>query len=111
MQTTVAYPEVTVIRLCGSFNASNAVEFQRQMREAVTQAMPTSVLVDLEQVESIDSAGLMALVHGLRQAQSLSKRFTLCCVSPAIRIIFELTQLDQVFEIYESKAAFTAAIA
>ena len=111
MQTTVAYPEVTVIELCGPFNASNALEFQRQMTAAVMQTLPVSVLVNLEQVESIDSAGLMALVHGLRQAQSLSKRFTLCCVSPAIRIIFELTQLDQVFEICESKAAFLAAIA
>lgn len=111
MQTTIAYPKVTVIRPRGPFNASNAEEFQQQIAAAVTQAERTAVLVDLEQVESIDSAGLMALVHSLRLAQSLGKQFSLCCVSPAIKLIFELTQLDQVFEIFDSKAAFEAAIA
>ena len=59
----------------------------------------------------MDSAALMALVHGLRLAQSLGKRFSLCAVSPSIQIIFELTQLDRVFEIFDSEATFTKAIA
>lgn len=111
MQTIVAYPKVTVIRPQGPFNASNAVKFQHQMTAAVAQEGHKVVLVDMQQVESLDSAGLMALVHGLRLAQSLGRRFSLCCISPSIRIIFELTQLDQVFEIFDSKAAFEAAIA
>ena len=53
----------------------------------------------------------MALVSGLQLAQHLDRRFGICSVSPSIRIVFELTQLDQVFEIFESTAAFEAAIA
>lgn len=111
MQTTIAYPEITVIRPYGSLNASNTEEFQQQIAAAIAQAGNTSVLVNLEQVESLDSAGLMTLVHGLRLAQSLGKQFKLCCVSPEIWIIFELTQLDQVFEIIDGKAGFEVAIA
>jgi anti-anti-sigma regulatory factor len=44
-------------------------------------------------------------------AQSLGKRFSLCSVSPSVRIVFELTQLDGAFEIFENKAMFEAAIA
>lgn len=110
MTTIIAAPDITVIRLHGSCNAANAFEFQHQMKTAVTQERHSSILVDLEQVESLDSAGLMALVHGLRLAQALGRRFGLCSVSPSIRIIFELTQLDQVFEIFESAAAFEVAI-
>ncbi len=109
MQTITAYPKITVIRPYGPFNASNVVEFQRQMTTAVAQSGHTCVLVDLEQVETLDSGGLMVLVYGLRLAQALERRFSLCSVSPSIRIIFELTQLDQVFEIFESSAAFEAA--
>lgn len=111
MTTLIASPDITVIRLHGPCNASNAVEFQRQMRIAVTQEQHRNVVVDLEQVESLDSAGLMALVYGLRLTQGLGRRFSLCSVSPSIRIIFELTQLDQVFEIVESLAMFETAIA
>lgn len=111
MKTITAYPEITVIRPSGPFNASNAAEFQSDIVKVVTAKEHSSVLVDLEQVEFMDSAALMALVHGLRLAQSLGKRFSLCAVSPSIQIIFELTQLDRVFEIFESEATFTKAIA
>ncbi len=109
MKTITAEPKITVIRPSGFFNASNAAEFERYMIKEVAQSGQSSVLVDLEQVESMDSAALMALVRGLKLAQSLGKRFSLCSVSPSIKIIFELTQLDSVFEIFDNKASFTAA--
>lgn len=111
MKTLTDYPKMTVIRPCGPFNASNAAEFQRNITKVVKQAGYSSVLVDLALVESIDSAGLMALIQSLRLAQSLGKRFSICSVSPSIQIIFELTQLDRVFEIFDCQATFTAAIA
>lgn len=111
MPTIIAYPKITVIRPQGGLNTSNVIEFQEQMTTAVAQKGQTIVLVDMEQVESLDSDGLMALVYGLRLAQTLEQRFSLCSVSPSIRIILELTQLDRVFEIFESVAALEAAIA
>lgn len=102
MQTITSSPAMTVIRPSGPFNASNASELQHYMTQLVMQTQHSLVLVDLEQVECIDSAGLMALVHVLRIAQSLGKRFSICSVSPSIRIIFELTQLDSVFEILDT---------
>jgi anti-anti-sigma regulatory factor len=52
----------------------------------------------------------MALVSAFRLAQSRKQRFGLCCLAPSIRIIFELTQLDEAFEIFESRDAFTATL-
>jgi anti-sigma B factor antagonist len=98
-QTVTLYPQ-------GYLNAANASEFQSQLINAVTSEQNSALLVDMSQVESLDSAGLMALVATLRLAQKLSKRFTLCSVSAPIRIVFELTQLDRVFEIFENAAAF-----
>lgn len=111
MSTTIAYPEITVICPHGVVNASNAVDFQQEITKAVAENKKSNVLVNLEQVESLDSAGLMALVSSLRLAQSIGTRFSLCGVSPSIRIIFELTQLDRVFEIFESATACEKAIA
>jgi len=108
MQTMIA-PRTTVIRPSGHFNAANAADFQQYLTTEVTQASHDCVVIDLEQVESMDSAGLMALVHGLRVAQSLGKSFNLCSVAPSIRIIFELTQLDSVFEILDTPVEVAAA--
>jgi anti-anti-sigma factor len=55
----------------------------------------------MSQVESLDSAGLIALVSALKQARQLQKRLCLFSVPPAIRILFELTQLDRAFEMVD----------
>jgi anti-anti-sigma regulatory factor len=39
----------------------------------------------------------------------LSKQFYLCAVPPAIRIVFELTQLDRAFEMLEELPQFAVA--
>ncbi|MBD2741785.1 STAS domain-containing protein [Coleofasciculus sp. FACHB-1120] len=110
MQNTLVRPNVAVIRPQGHINASNAVEFQGQLTEAVSSPDQSIVLVDMAQVEFLDSAGLMALVSAHRLAHSLGRRFSLSSVSASIRMIFELAQLDGVFEIFESPAALEANI-
>lgn len=110
MVPVIATPEITVVKLHGPFNAANAATLQTQLTTAVQSSIHSTVVVDMEQVELLDSAGLMALVAALSLAQRLNKRFRLSGVSPAIRIMFEITQLDRVFEIFETRAAFEAVI-
>lgn len=109
MQALLNYPKIKVVRHEGSLNAANALEFERDLTTAMKGDGNTILLVDLERVDSLDSAGLMALVSVLKLCQSIGGRMGLCSVSPAIRIIFELTQLDTVFEIFDSQADFEAA--
>jgi len=110
MQSTLVRPQLTVICPQENINAANATEFQRQLTTAVASEDLSVLLVDMEQVEYIDSAGLMALVSTLTLAQRLERRFALCTLSPSVRMILELTQLDRVFETFENRAAFEAAM-
>ena len=109
MSLAIMDAQMTIIQPSGHINASNAVDFQRQLTTAVA-SQQHAVLVDMNRVESLDSAGLMALVSALSLAQSLKRRLTLCSVAPSIRIIFELTQLDRAFEIIENRDAYMATI-
>ena len=110
MQAILDNPKITIIRPLGSLNAVNAVKLEQELSAALNRENNTIVLVDLEQVDSIHSAGLMALVAGVKEALQLEQRLCLCSVSPAHRIIFELTQLDKVFEIFENKRFLKASI-
>jgi anti-sigma B factor antagonist len=111
MQTTLAHSEMTVVQPNGHISISNAAALQQQLADTVASQEYSSLLVDMSQVESLDSAGLMALVSTLTLAQRLNKRFGLFGISPSIRIIFELTQLDRVFEILESCPSIESAVA
>lgn len=112
MNSTVLFRESTSFQPKGYVSAANAEEFLGELIEAIKkQPSSTALLVDMKEVEFMDSAGLMALIKGFRLAQSLGKSFSICSVAPSVRIVFELTQLDNVFEILDNKEEFEAQAA
>lgn len=111
MQNLLVHPTMTVVQPSGHINASSAADFQQQLLETVSSDRYSSILVDLSLVDSLDSAGLMSLVSALTLSQQMDKRFGICCVPASIRIIFEVTQLDRAFKIFENRSAYEGAIA
>ncbi|HEY9735555.1 MAG TPA: STAS domain-containing protein [Trichocoleus sp.] len=92
---------MAVVQPNGSLNASNSGEFQVELTNRLQSDYASGLVVDMSQVESLDSAGLISLVSALKLARQLSKSFYLCSVPPSIRIVFELTQLDRAFEMVD----------
>jgi anti-sigma B factor antagonist len=105
MQSLLTRAQGAMFLVQGHVSAASAPDFQEQLTMMVNSDA-TSILVDMSQVESFDSAGLMVLVSALSLAQSLDKQFSLCSVPASARIMLELTQLDRVFEILPSPVAF-----
>ncbi|MBE9040839.1 STAS domain-containing protein [Oscillatoriales cyanobacterium LEGE 11467] len=111
MQVTPQASKATVMKLQGHINADNAHELKNQLTTAVSGAEAPMVLVDMEEVESLDSAGLMAFVSAMSLSKSVGRRFSLRSVSPSVRIIFELSQLDRVFDIEDRGTNIGAVLA
>lgn len=99
---------LTVVQPSGVLNAANAQVWQAQLSEKITDDRTAGLMVDMSQVESLDSAGLVSLISVLRLARNLSKRFCLYAVPPSIRMVFEMTQLDQAFEFVDALSAQAA---
>ncbi|MEO0459099.1 MAG: STAS domain-containing protein [Cyanobacteria bacterium P01_A01_bin.114] len=90
---------VKVVRPSGAITAAKADKFAQELVSAMSCETAQELLVDMSEVESLDSAGLVSLMSALKTAQSLSKRLSLYSVPPSVRIVFELTQLDRVFNV------------
>jgi anti-sigma B factor antagonist len=90
-----------VIQPTGALTAASADAFKQELLSAISCETAKELMVDLSQVDALDSAGLMSLMTALNRAQALSKQLTICAVPPSIRIVFELTQLDRVFTLIE----------
>jgi anti-sigma B factor antagonist len=59
-----------------------------------------NIIVDLQDVQFIDSSGLGALLSGHKNAMQRSTGFALSGLQPRVMAMFELTRLQRVFEIY-----------
>lgn len=110
MGTSILEREFATFQPQGYLSAANAGDFLRQLTEVVNSSTKSSLLVDMQQVEFIDSAGLMALIKGFHLARDLDCGLSICSVAPSVRMIFELTQLDKVFEIFENQDSFMRTI-
>jgi anti-sigma B factor antagonist len=106
MQTVLAKTKIKVVQPEGYINACNAPDFQNSLNAAILCPNNHGLLVDFGQVHFIDGVGLMALISAFKLAKSLNRRFSICSVLPSIRMIFEITQLDRAFEIFENRNSF-----
>lgn len=110
MKNSLACSHLVIFEPTGYITAANVNEFKDALTTAVTTQEYSVFLVDMSQVEFLDSAGLMAIVSTFRLTQSMGRRFSLCSLAPSVRIIFELTQLDRVVEIYENRETFEKTV-
>jgi anti-sigma B factor antagonist len=91
-----------VIALSGEHDLSTAPELRARLHD-LSEA--DAVIIDLDQTTFVDSSILGVLVGGLRRARERDMPFGVVLggeAHPAIRRIFELTGLHDVFPIYAS---------
>ncbi|MEM6426519.1 MAG: STAS domain-containing protein [Cyanobacteria bacterium P01_H01_bin.119] len=101
---------VSVIEPSGILDGTKAAEFRSQINEAL-QTDADTLLVDLKDITFIDSSGLGALVVALKAVKSKERQMYICSVNEQIRMLFELTSMERVFEVFSDREAFETAIA
>ncbi|QYJ98979.1 STAS domain-containing protein [Shewanella alkalitolerans] len=63
------------------------------------------LVMDLSQVEYIDSSGLSILISVLKKAKQLGGDVVLLSPTPGVRALIELTRLHQIFTLFENREA------
>jgi len=80
-------------------DAHNSGELKERILK-IFEGGARNLIVDLDQVQFIDSSGLGALLSGYKNANLRSSAFALAGLQPRVRSMFELTRLHRVFDIY-----------
>lgn len=105
MRTT---ERTSIVDLSGRLDAHQSNHVTKKLSEAVE--ITPRIVVNLGKVHFIDSTGLATLVRGMRKSREKQGDLVLCELQQPVRIIFELTRLDQAFEIYTSEQAALQAL-
>ncbi len=99
-----------VIELGGEIDLYTAPEFKERMAEIIEEGK-TRVVVDLSQATFIDSTTLGVLVGGVKRLRPAGGSLVLVCADENITKIFEITGLDRVFPIHDSRDEALADVA
>lgn len=95
---------VIVLTPAGRLDITTAWQFRLKLQECISRVSP-HIVVNLSQVNFIDSSGLTSLVAGMRDADKVKGSFRICNVHPEAKLVFEVTMMDSVFEIFETEEA------
>lgn len=89
------------IKFPQSIDDSSIAHFHQQSDLAVRSEADV-VLIDFADVEFMSSPGLMALVVVFKRVREANKRLFLSSVNEQVRMLLELTGMDEVFGVLES---------
>ena len=98
-----------VIELGGEVDLYTAPEFKEQMDELI-ESGNKQIVVDLSQATFIVSTTVGVLVGGVKRLRPAGGSLALVCTDQNITKIFEITGLDRVFPIHQSRGDALAAV-
>lgn len=90
--------DVTVVALAGRFDAQSAGNAEETLKAAL-EAGAKKILVDMDQVEYISSAGLRVLLSTAKKLAGVSGKLVLCGLKPYVREVFEVAGFTTIFMI------------
>ncbi|MEA5550992.1 STAS domain-containing protein [Anabaena cylindrica UHCC 0172] len=97
--------QVKVLTLKKNLNAETSSEFQQDIAKILESGVKT-VLVDCQNITFLDSSGLGSLVLAFKTLRDAGTKMVLCSINEQVRMIFELTSMNEIFEIFPSQDAF-----
>src|SRR5271170_290313 len=102
--TTRQSGSATIVDVVGDITLYNTPEVRKILLNLLKEKRVKRVIVNLQQVKYIDSAGVASLVEGLKVSREMDSGFALFGLSRMTREVLELTRLLKVFEVHDTEA-------
>jgi anti-sigma B factor antagonist len=96
------YGEHKIIAVSGEVDLYNVSDLKKALF-SVTDGKYSSVVVDMKNVNYMDSSGIGALVAGQKKMKAHNGKFALINIHDDVLNILKLATLDKFFKIYEGE--------
>ena len=109
LSASSANPRINVLALSGRLSVETEGQVQSQLMEAIKQS-PHGLVLDLEAVAFVSSAGLRMLIMVYKSAATSGIKLAMIRPPPEIYKLFKLAALDLTFNVFENEADAVKAI-
>lgn len=101
--------DVTVVTVEGELTVGNRGQLKEMVLARLAQG-DESFVIDFDQTGYIDSSGLGVLVSLSKRIREQGGRLRLAGLNQDLRTLFELTKLDSLFQISDTRSAALAEL-
>ncbi|MEH1873560.1 STAS domain-containing protein [Nostoc sp.] len=100
---------VSVLELSGILDGIRGNELRREISGILGNGADI-LLIDMKEVKFIDSSGLGALVSAMQMVRTANKKLFVCSISDQVRMLFELTKMDRIFQTFADQDEFNRQV-
>jgi anti-sigma B factor antagonist len=93
----------TIVDVDGDITLRTTPDLRKALLNQLREKTTVRLIVNMNRVRYIDSAGIASLVEALRVSRDLTKGFALFGLSKVAQQVLELTRLTKVFEIHANE--------
>ncbi len=101
--------ELMVIKLQGEVDLYAAPDLKEHVNSAI-ESGKTLLILDLSEATFIDSTTLGILVSGMKRLRPRGGRLAVLCPDPTMAKIFDITGLNRMFSVHETREDAIAAL-
>lgn len=94
--------DVSILTIRGRVD-SHTIPTLRHHLDLIAMTKPANLVINLADVDFMDSSGLATLVYGMKRCREREGDLYLCNTQQPVRMILELTRLDKALEIFPNQ--------
>lgn len=94
---------IDIVAISGELVMANSPDARQQLHKLIDNGNGNLIL-DLSNLNFVDSSGLSVLVSALKATRTKQGQIALLKPMPEVRSLIELTRLHQIFDIFEDEA-------
>ena len=95
--------KTAILDISGDIDLAHSTEVRRMVLLEFRQNRTPRVILNLRDVNYIDSSGVASLVEGLKASRDVGSRLILYGLSPIAHEVLQLSRLLKIFEIYDTE--------
>jgi anti-sigma B factor antagonist len=95
--------KTTILDISGDIDLAHSGEVRRAVLLEIRDNKTPKVILNMCEVNYIDSSGVASLVEGLKASRDMGSRLILFGLSPVTYEVLQLSRLLKVFEIYDTE--------
>lgn len=94
---------VVVVYLQGRLDVHLSADIEKEINKLIKDEPNAHLLLNLSSVEYMSSSGLRIFVSTMRILKESNRKLKLCNMNSAVKKIFEVVELMDMFEIYDTE--------
>ncbi|MBQ7738697.1 MAG: STAS domain-containing protein [Desulfovibrionaceae bacterium] len=106
---TIQADQVCILELTGRMDATAIDDFDHVV-EKIKNEGQNKILLDMEKLIYISSAGLRSLLGLAKSLKSVQGKLAFCALQPMVAEVFRISGFDRILQVYNDKTAGLSAL-